>query len=211
MGFTEESLQTDESKKMYDLWKAGHCQQNFRKDVLPNPRTSCGPYHPKRSAAEFDSQAQKATESANNEITSNHDTIGMVIIDANADVSVGTSTNGATHKIPGRVGDAPLPGAGAYVDNAVGGAAATGDGDVMMRFLPSYHAVELMANGATPSEATRSAIERIKPFYPAFTGAVIAADKKGRYGAACHGIPTFSYCVFNNHSDAVQVITVDCI
>lgn len=46
-----------------------------------------------------------------------------------------------------RVGDAAVPGAGAYVDSAVGGAAATGDGDVMMRFLPSFHAVQEMAKG----------------------------------------------------------------
>ncbi|KAI0224305.1 N(4)-(Beta-N-acetylglucosaminyl)-L-asparaginase [Lamellibrachia satsuma] len=53
-------------------------------------------------------------------------------------MAVGTSTNGASHKIPGRIGDSPIMGAGAYVDNSVGGAAATGDGDVMMRFLPRY-------------------------------------------------------------------------
>lgn len=59
----------------------------------------------------------------------------------------GTSTNGANHKIPGRVGDSPIPGSGAYVDSAVGGAAATGDGDVMLRLLPSFVAVEAMRQG----------------------------------------------------------------
>lgn len=86
----------------------------------------------------------------------------MVIVDENGDISAGTSTNGASHKVPGwvierlpygltlsswfiyfltlkfwrRVSDSALVGAGAYVDNDVGGAAATGDGDVMMRFVP---------------------------------------------------------------------------
>ena len=46
-----------------------------------------------------------------------------------------------------RVGDSPIPGAGAYVDNTAGGAACTGDGDVMLRFLPSYQAVESMRQG----------------------------------------------------------------
>lgn len=46
------------------------------------------------------------------------------------------------------MGDSPVPGAGSYVDQDVGGAAATGDGDIMMRFLPTYHAVELMRSGA---------------------------------------------------------------
>ena len=52
-----------------------------------------------------------------------------------------------------RVGDSPIPGAGAYADTEVGAAAATGDGDVMMRVLPSLLAVEAMRGGATPTEA----------------------------------------------------------
>ena len=51
----------------------------------------------------------------------NHDTIGMVAIDEFHNIAAGTSTNGLTYKIPGRVGDSPIPGAGAYADNDVGG------------------------------------------------------------------------------------------
>lgn len=67
----------------------------------------------------------------------NHDTIGVVAIDSNGHVAAGTSTNGAKNKIPGRIGDSPIAGAGAYADQKVGAAAATGDGDIMMRFLPT--------------------------------------------------------------------------
>lgn len=63
----------------------------------------------------------------------NHDTIGMVIVDTKGDLACGTTTNGAANKIAGRVGDSPVAGAGCYVDNNIGGAAATGDGDIMMR------------------------------------------------------------------------------
>ena len=70
-----------------------------------------------------------------------HDTIGMVAIDKNGSIACGTSTNGAAYKIPGRVGDSPIMGAGAYCETGVGGAAQTGDGDQMMRFLPSFAAV----------------------------------------------------------------------
>ncbi|CAI7808533.1 unnamed protein product [Closterium sp. NIES-54] len=56
----------------------------------------------------------------------------------NGSMAAATSTNGLTFHIPGRVGDAPIAGAGAYVDSRVGGCGATGDGDVMMRFLPWY-------------------------------------------------------------------------
>lgn len=66
----------------------------------------------------------------------NHDTIGMLAIDSRGRIAAGTSTNGANHKIPGRIGDSPIPGAGAYADQEAGAAAGTGDGDIMMRFLP---------------------------------------------------------------------------
>ena len=66
----------------------------------------------------------------------------MVAIDINGKIAAGTSTNGAKFKIPGRVGDSPIPGAGAYADTNVGGAAATGDGDIMLRFLPSYQLIK---------------------------------------------------------------------
>lgn len=63
----------------------------------------------------------------------NHDTIGILVVDEMGDLACGTTTNGASNKVAGRVGDSPIAGAGCYVDNDVGGAAATGDGDVMMR------------------------------------------------------------------------------
>lgn len=65
----------------------------------------------------------------------------MVAIDGNGSIACGTSSNGATYKIPGRVGDSPVAGAGAYCETGIGGATATGDGDQMMRFLPSFAAV----------------------------------------------------------------------
>ena len=81
-----------------------------------------------------------------------------------------------------RVGDSPIVGSGAYVDNEVGGACATGDGDVMMRFLPAYQAVESMRNGMNPSQAADVAIRRIAKYYPNFSGAVLAIDKYGNHG-----------------------------
>ena len=65
-----------------------------------------------------------------------HDTVGTMAVDMHGNVCVGCSTNGRTFKLPGRVGDSPITGAGAYCDNDVGAAIATGNGDVMMRFLP---------------------------------------------------------------------------
>ena len=102
-----------------------------------------------------------------------------------------------------------MAGAGAYVDGLVGGAAATGDGDVMMRFLPSFFAVEAMRGGAAPAEACRAALARIVARHPEFVGAMVAVARDGRHGAACHGIDTFPYSVAGGGA-GVRVINVPC-
>ena len=82
-----------------------------------------------------------------------YDTIGIVAIDNNGSMACGTSTNGASYKIPGRVGDSPMIGAGSFCETGVGGAAGTGDGDQMMRLLPAYSAVQYMKQGMNATEA----------------------------------------------------------
>lgn len=116
-----------------------------------------------------------------------HDTVGCMAIDMHGNVCVGCSTNGRNFKLPGRVGDSPIAGAGAYCDNDVGAAIATGNGDVMMRFLPTYHAVELMRAGAAPGEAAEAALQRITAKGYHFDGAVVALRKDGAAGAAKRG------------------------
>ncbi|CAI5533205.1 unnamed protein product [Closterium sp. Naga37s-1] len=106
-----------------------------------------------------------------------HDTISMVAIAQNGTMAAATSTNGLTFHIPGRVGDAPIAGAGAYVDSKVGGCGATGDGDVMMRFLPCFLAVELMRMGSTPASAAEAAISRIRAKFPTFVGGLVAVNR----------------------------------
>ncbi|XP_024883807.1 N(4)-(Beta-N-acetylglucosaminyl)-L-asparaginase-like isoform X2 [Temnothorax curvispinosus] len=188
MGFKKESLQTNESKEMWTQWRANKCQPNFWRNVVPDPTTACGPY--RASDVEEDGSMPVGSEE-------NHDTIAIVAIDSQTRIAAGTSTNGAKHKIPGRIGDSPIAGAGAYADQDAGAAAGTGDGDIMMRFLPSFLAVEEMRNGATPSAAAKKAINRIAQHYPNFFGGVIALNRKGEYGAACNGMAAFPYYVAN--------------
>ncbi|XP_041106838.1 N(4)-(Beta-N-acetylglucosaminyl)-L-asparaginase isoform X2 [Polyodon spathula] len=76
-----------------------------------------------------------------------HDTLGLIALDLQGNITVGVSTSGAPFKSPGRVGDSPLPGCGLYADNTAGAAAATGDGDKIMCFCPSFHVVQLMKQG----------------------------------------------------------------
>jgi N4-(beta-N-acetylglucosaminyl)-L-asparaginase len=207
MGFKEENLTTPESADMHLSWKNNSCQPNFWKNVSPDPTKSCGPYMPNSTVT-----STKLPEDEKRIIDRfNHDTISMVVIDAEGKIASGTSSNGARNKIAGRVGDAPIVGAGSYVDKDVGGAAATGDGDVMMRFLPSLIAVEKMREGMTPKEAASFAMARIARFYPNFSGALVAANLAGEYGAACHGIPGgFPFSVRNEEFQEVKVELTNC-
>lgn len=208
MGFPEENLTTPTSAEMHEEWLRNKCQPNFWVKVLPDPTTSCGPYRP--SNASQNTKEYTAREGGNfNQF--NHDTIGMIAIDSQGHIAGGTSTNGARNKIPGRVGDSPIPGSGAYVDKFVGGAAATGDGDVMMRFLPALIAVEGMRAGFSPRKAAEIAIYRVAQYYPDFMGAVVALNMKGEYGAACHGIDHFPYSVASTETNIVQIKTVSCV
>ncbi|XP_068144759.1 putative N(4)-(beta-N-acetylglucosaminyl)-L-asparaginase GA14866 [Drosophila tropicalis] len=193
MGFRAESLMTPQSKEMWQMWIAENCQPNFWRNVFPDPKISCGPYKPKPTPITRWKEDRARTEYKIGH--DNHDTIGMIAIDADNQIHAGTSTNGARHKIPGRVGDSPIPGAGAYADNEVGAATATGDGDVMMRFLPTLLAVEAMRAGKTPTEAAELGIKRIVKHYKDFSGAVIAVNRLGEYGAACYGMAEFPFVV----------------
>lgn len=203
MGFKEEDLHSNASIDTWNQWKKNKCQPNFRRNVQPDPTSSCGPYTPIPRKKSFSNERKKLNKDE-------HDTIGMISLDSQGNMAAGTSTNGLQFKVPGRVSDSALVGSGAYVDNDVGGACATGDGDVMQRFVPSYHAVQLMREGVTPSDASLDAIKRIARYYPTFTGAVLAMDKNGNHGAACHGIDSFPYSVMNQGSQDPQVIEIPC-
>lgn len=124
-GFKQETLTTNSSKDMWKTWKENKCQPNFWTNVSPDPETSCGPYQPNLENSVTDKLNEKYY-SVIGYGKYNHDTIGMIVIDRTGNIAAGTSTNGAKHKIPGRVGDSPIPGAGSYADNEVGAAAATG-------------------------------------------------------------------------------------
>ncbi|XP_008047952.1 N(4)-(beta-N-acetylglucosaminyl)-L-asparaginase, partial [Carlito syrichta] len=177
-------------------------------DVIPDASKYCGPYKP-HSILKQDNPSYKETGDDHG-----HDTIGMVVIHKMGHTAAGTSTNGIKFKIPGRIGDSPIPGAGAYADDTAGAAAATGDGDILMRFLPSYQAVEYMRGGEDPTIACQKVISRIHKYYPKFFGAVICANVTGSYGAACNKLSTFtqfSFMVYNSLKNQPTEEKVDCI
>ncbi|XP_037811518.1 putative N(4)-(beta-N-acetylglucosaminyl)-L-asparaginase GG24090 [Lucilia sericata] len=191
MGFRRESLTTPKSKQIWQEWRDNHCQPNFWLNVIPDATQQCGPYKPHNRW-----QTQDLNERYSYKVDQwHHDTIGMIVIDSQGHIYAGTSTNGASHKIPGRVGDSPIPGAGAYADNEVGAAVATGDGDVMMRFLPSLLAVEFLRSGFTPEEAAAKSMSRIVRYYPDFSGGLVVTDRWGNYSTACVGLERFPFSV----------------
>ena len=103
-------------------------------DVAPNPRSKCGPYANRNADDSKERLSRSITSCSIDE--NNHDTIGTIALDTAGHLASGVSTNGQKFKIPGRIGDSAVTGAGGYADGEVGAAAATGDGDIMMRFLP---------------------------------------------------------------------------
>ena len=126
----------------------------------------------------------------------NHDTIGLLAIDKKGDVSGACTTSGLAWKVHGRVGDSPIIGAGMYVDNEVGGAVATGVGEMVMKTLGTYLIVELMRQGRNPQEACEEAVKRIvaKQEFKDMQVGYLAIDKEGNYGAyAIH--PGFNYAL----------------
>ncbi len=121
----------------------------------------------------------------NHEAADNHDTIGLLARDENGDLSGGCSTSGMAFKLPGRVGDSPIIGAGLYVDNAVGAATATGVGEEVIKIVGSFLIVELMRNGQNPQQACENAVRRIVERSPGADVQVgfVAMDKMGNVGA----------------------------
>lgn len=119
----------------------------------------------------------------------NHDTIGMIALDANGNLSGSCTTSGMAFKMRGRLGDSPIIGAGLYVDNEVGAAVATGLGEEVVRICGTHLVVELMRQGYSPEAACKKAVERIvrrngtkaREIQVGF----LALNKKGAYGSYC--------------------------
>ena len=142
----------------------------------------------------------------------NHDTIGLLALDKNGDISGACTTSGLSWKMHGRVGDSPVIGAGMFVDNEVGGCCATGVGEAVLKTLGSFLIVELMRQGASPQEACEEGIARIvkNQNYKDMQIGYLAINKKGEHGAyAVH--PWFNYALHqggeNRMIDAFSYLT----
>lgn len=116
-----------------------------------------------------------------------HDTVGVCALDNAGNLAAGCTTSGLAWKTPGRVGDSPIIGSGLYVDNEVGAAAATGNGDEIMKVCLSYRAIMLMEQGRSAQEACEDAISYLlkkRPHHQSHGAACIAVAKDGTIGQA---------------------------
>lgn len=193
MGFdADQDLLTDFSRKAWLDWRA---RLNDDDDWL-TPQQSGEPVDsitPQIGALE--SHAGYLGMLDSNDGVRPSGTINCNAIDANGDLSGVTTTSGLFFKLPGRVGDSPIVGAGLYVDNDVGAAGSTGRGEAVIKTCGSHTVVEYMRQGKSPTDACLETCRRIARWTvekrlldengrPNFNVNFYAIDKQGRYGAA---------------------------
>ena len=181
-GFKKENLLTLNSEKIWKEWL---------KTSKYNPMDTMKHMKDKRAPGSID----------------NHDTIGMLAMDVNGNLSGACSTSGMAFKMKGRVGDSPIIGAGLFVDNEVGAATATGVGEEVIRICGSHTVVESMRYGKSPLEACQIAVERMhklrKNHLNDMQIGFIAVNKSGEIGAfALNEGFTYAYRI----GDGIDVI-----
>jgi N4-(beta-N-acetylglucosaminyl)-L-asparaginase len=175
-GFTKEDLLTPESEKAWhEFLKSGE----YKPTGAYEPSAAPGGL----SRPSMASEALGLLPGAKN----NHDTIGMLALDARGVLAGACTTSGLAWKLRGRVGDSPIVGAGLYVDGEVGAATSTGVGEEVIRNAGSFLVVELMRQGRTPQEACREAVMRIARRKPKAAKEIqvgfLALNRHGEVGA----------------------------
>lgn len=170
-GFVEENLLTEASRRKWLHWKETHSDED---DWLS----------PEETAKDHARVERRPTG-----------TIHLSALDGNGNVGCVTTTSGLAYKIPGRVGDSAIIGAGLYLDNQIGSAGSTGRGEANLLNCSSFLIVEEMRRGASPTDACLAACKRIvsntkekrlldTQGRPAFDVKFYALDKQGRHGSA---------------------------
>jgi isoaspartyl peptidase/L-asparaginase-like protein (Ntn-hydrolase superfamily) len=173
-------------------------QQGFPLETLLTPESVAEWYktRPKPARGGADKEAPPEPEGP----PTSHDTVTVLALDQKGSLGGVCTTSGLAHKLPGRVGDSPLIGAGLYVDDTAGAAGGTGVGEEIIRIGGSLTIVEAMRSGKTPQEACELAVRKVnavavrRGVHPAQV-AFLALDAKGRVGAACTARTGFQYAV----------------
>jgi len=184
-GFPEMNLLTDESRLAWLAWKASS-SLNWRPGID-------SPEWKEHMAALLDTPERAALQPWIEEVIAHPPTgtIPCMAVDAKGDISATTTTSGLAWKIPGRVGDSPIIGAGCCVDNEVGAAGSTGKGEENIKISGGHTIVEMMRKGMSPKDACMEAMQRIAHNYKndkkklrTFHIFFYALNKDGLHGSA---------------------------
>jgi N4-(beta-N-acetylglucosaminyl)-L-asparaginase len=188
MGFKPQDLLTEQSRRDYMRWKAGL-----------NPSDNWLNLPPRKAGGGGSDEEQTLGQSLHvfhdaQGVPHTYGTINMNAVTAAGDIASVTTTSGLSWKIPGRVGDSPIIGAGQYCDNTVGAAGSTGRGEANMKVCGAFLAVEFMRQGMSPQQACLKVMERVIAMTearlldehgrPYFDLEYYAVNKQGEYGAA---------------------------
>jgi len=179
MGFQKENLLTEDSRKRWIEWRANLSATDA-----------------------WLSEEQEGT--AFGQVIKHYGTINCLAVDSTGNIAGTTTTSGLAWKIPGRVGDSPIIGAGLYVDNEIGAAGSTGRGEANIKVCGAHAVIELMRQGKTPAQACIETLERVvkttrekrllnKEGRPNFQLNFYAVTKRGEFGGAA--LYPSRYCV----------------
>lgn len=142
-GFPEQDLLTPQARAAWEAERARQAREPAESPTPGTPDATSRPTSPRAAGPD------------------DHDTIGLVALDATGSMAAACTTSGMAWKLPGRVGDSPIIGAGLYCDAQAGGAAATGVGEEVLRVCGSYQVVEFLRQGIEPQEAVQRVLLRL--------------------------------------------------
>lgn len=186
MGFKEEDLLTDAAREAWLRWKANLGKND---DWLDDDERE------DRRPGASRNEAPPGVVLPDAPIPFTWGTINCSAVDAAGDLASCTTTSGLSYKLPGRVGDSPIVGAGMYCDNAVGAAGATGRGEAVIQVCGAFAVVRAMEDGLPPTDACLSVLKRLADRtrekrllndmgQPNFNVTLYALRKDGSYGSA---------------------------
>ena len=194
MGFKTQNLLTEQSRRDWLRWKAKLNPSDNWLDPVDPPPAPTAPAGGKRPSPDEQFSSVHVYRDASG-VARTYGTINMNAVTASGDIASVTTTSGLSWKIPGRVGDSPIIGAGQYCDNEVGAAGSTGRGEANIKVCGAFLAVEFMRQGMSPQQALIKVMERVIAMTekrllddhgrPYFQLQYYAVNKKGEYAGAC--------------------------
>ncbi|PYP79827.1 MAG: asparaginase [Gemmatimonadetes bacterium] len=202
MGFAPQNLLTEKSRQYYLRWKANLNAEDNRLDHKDDVRIA-KPVAPPRSSMRRTRGSHLVFDERG--VPHTYGTVNVCAVTATGDIGSVTSTSGLSWKIPGRIGDSPIIGAGQYCDNEVGAAGSTGRGEANIKVCGAFLAVEFMRMGMSPEAALMKVMERVIAMTekrllnergrPYFDLEYYAINKKGEMaGAASYEGGSYAVC-----------------